>query len=170
MGHSTRGAVGAACAALVGAIVLGAGLWSAAHAEGGIRMKPVDHAATLKECGACHMAFPPQFLPQRSWQELLAHLDNHFGDNATLDPAVQADILAYLTDNAADAPATKNGKRFLRGIKPDATPLRITQLAWWRGAHEEVDVSNLKATKVKTAANCVGCHKTATKGYFGEGG
>ena len=30
------------------------------------------------------MAFPPQFLPRRSWQKLVDTLADHFGENASL--------------------------------------------------------------------------------------
>ena len=38
-----------------------------------------------KECGSCHMAYQPQFLPQRSWNKMMKNLDNHFDVDATLD-------------------------------------------------------------------------------------
>ena len=60
----------------------------------GPRVPPVDHQATIKECAACHMAFPPQMLPARSWEALMGDLANHFGENAQLDAAAAADIKA----------------------------------------------------------------------------
>ena len=39
-----------------------------AVADGGERVPPVTDPVVKKECGSCHMAFPPHFLPRRSWQ------------------------------------------------------------------------------------------------------
>src|SRR6478752_5259908 len=56
-----------------------------------------------EECGACHMAYPPQFLPARSWQAIMQALPRHFGENAGLDPEAARKIREYLAANAADA-------------------------------------------------------------------
>jgi hypothetical protein len=98
-----------------------------AGADEGTKLPPIDHAATLSECAACHMAYPPQMLPARSWQKIIDNLADHFGEDASLAEPVRTDILAYLTAHAADAPGTAQGPRFLRGLGADATPLRITR-------------------------------------------
>ena len=139
-----------------------------ARAEGGAIVRPIEHAATLKECGACHLAFPPQMLPARSWKKLMANLANHFGENAGLPEATRVEIAAYLGANAGDAAISKNGRYFLRGIDAAETPLRITQTPFWQGAHEEVPTAYFTSAQVKTPANCVACHRTAAKGVFGE--
>ncbi len=141
-----------------------------ALAEEGTVVLPVEHAATLKECGACHLAFPPQMLPARSWKKLMGDLANHFGENARLPEATRIEIAAYLDANAGDAAASKYGKRFLRGIAAAATPLRITETPFWRRAHDEISAAKFTSAAVKTAANCAACHKTAAKGVFGESG
>ena len=140
-----------------------------AHAEGGAIVPPIEHAATLKECGACHLAFSPQMLPARSWKKLMGDLANHFGESASLPEATRAEIAAYLAANAGDAALSKNGRYFLRGIDPAETPLRITQTPFWQAVHEEVPNAYFTSAQVKTAANCVACHRTAAKGIFGEG-
>jgi len=117
---------------------------------------PVPRA--MSECAACHMLFPPQFLPRRSWTALLAKLDDHFGEIATVTDAQKTEIAAYLAANAADAPRTVGGAQFTRGIAADAVPLRITETPWWTGIHEAVNFAGLRATPVKSASNCLGCH------------
>jgi len=141
-----------------------------AHAEGGGIVPPIEHVATLKECGACHLAFSPQMLPARSWKKLMSDLTNHFGENAGLPDSTRAEIVAYLVANAGDAALSKNGRYFLRGIDPSETPLRITETPFWQGVHEEVPNAYFTSAQVKTPANCVACHRTAAKGIFGEGG
>jgi len=131
-----------------------------------------DHAAatTLKECGACHMAFPPQLLPARSWKKIMTGLSDHFGENADLAEPARAEITAYLVAHAADAPGTANGRLFLRGVDPSAVPLRITQMPFWKAAHSEVPAREFKSAQVKSAANCLACHRSGGGGEGREGG
>ena len=139
-----------------------------AGAEEGQILPPIDHAATLNECAACHMAYPPQMLPARSWQKIMGNLADHFGEDASLAEPVRADILAYLTAHAADAPGTAQGRPYLRGLDASAVPLRITETPFWQRAHDEVSRSSFTSPSVKSPANCVACHHTATKGEFAE--
>jgi len=153
-----------------GAAAIGAGAlivtwFSAASA---MTVPRIEDATTLKECGTCHMVYPPQLLPQRSWDALMSHLENHFGDSAALEEATRIDILAYLLANAADAPDGKRDLRVLRGVKAGDTPERITALPWWLGRHGEVNLTKIKATPIKSAANCIACHAGADKGSFTE--
>ncbi|MDD3343356.1 MAG: cytochrome b/b6 domain-containing protein, partial [Sulfurospirillaceae bacterium] len=43
--------------------------------------------AFFKECISCHTLYPPFLLPERSWVAMMQTLDNHFGDDASLDAA-----------------------------------------------------------------------------------
>ncbi len=139
-----------------------------AQAEGGGNLPPVDHPATLKECGDCHIPFQPQMLPMRSWRAIMSNLANHFGDNATLPEKTRADIEAYLVANAADAPGDVLGKPFLRGTPAGATPLRITDTSYWKYAHGEVSDAAFADPNIKKRSNCAACHRNAKRGQFGE--
>jgi mono/diheme cytochrome c family protein len=113
--------------------------------------------AFAKECGACHMAYPSVFLPARSWQAITDDLANHFGEDASLDPATTKAIADYLTANAADttpgAPA-----QILSGVRSTDLPLRITDMPFWRRIHGEVPASDFTLPQVKTKSNCLACH------------
>jgi hypothetical protein len=140
-----------------------------ARAEEGLAVPPVEHPATLKECGACHLAFPPQMLPARSWKKLMGDLANHFGENAAVPEATRAEIAAYLAANAGDGAISRYGRRFLHGIDATQTPLRITQTPFWQAVHEEVAAARFLSDAVKTPSNCAACHRAAANGVFGEG-
>src|SRR5678815_4999385 len=102
--------IGIAVALLMSAAVI-------ALAEGGERVPPVTDPVVKKECGSCHMVFPPQFLPRRSWQKLADTLADHFGENAGLGEAQRKAVLDYLLANAADGPkAGRPGQKFGGGI------------------------------------------------------
>lgn len=129
------------------------------------RYPAVTDAATVKECGACHMAFQPQMLPKRSWRAIMGDLQNHFGEDASL-PADQArHIENYLTANAGDAGKWQFGA--VRGLKGNDTPLRISETPFWVRAHRgEVRPGAFSDPRVGSKANCVACHRGAEKGYY----
>jgi hypothetical protein len=152
---------------LISTIAFALGI-SGSRADEGVTVQPIDHAATLKECSGCHLAFPPQMLPTRSWTKLMGDLANHFGENASLDQAAHDDIATYLAAHAADASATKGGARFTKGLSSDAIPLRITETPYWKREHDEIAASRFNDPKIKSKANCIACHRTADKGEFRE--
>lgn len=119
---------------------------------------PVDKV-TAEQCGACHMPFPAQMLPARSWLKLMSDLSQHFGEDASLPDQERAAVTGYLTTHAADGLAGgRDGQRYLRGLSPSAVPIRITDTPYWRRRHSELRPSQFSDPKVKTAANCAACH------------
>ena len=124
-------------------------------------------AAYVKECSACHIAYPAQYLPKRSWERVLGTLDKHFGENATLSPANLAPIKAYLNAHAADS--AMGNSRILRDVPASATPIRITEMPFWTRAHaKQIASKAFDNPKVKNAGNCTACHKGAANGQFGD--
>ena len=65
-------------------------------------------------------------------------LDSHFGENASLDPVTQADILRFLETNAADTGSSQIGRRVMQGMNAKDAPLRITETRWFVRKHDEV--------------------------------
>lgn len=55
-----------------------------------------EDSVYIKECGSCHLAYPPNLLPKESWQLIMAGLEDHFGENAALDAPMAAHIASYL--------------------------------------------------------------------------
>ncbi len=107
-----------------------------------------------KECGACHMAFQPQFLPASSWRTIMEGLTDHFGEDASLDEETARHITGYLAGNAGRS----------RGAK---TAIRITELGWFVHEHND-EVSPRARKKAGTMANCTACHRGAEKGYYDD--
>jgi hypothetical protein len=128
-------------------------------------------ASTLykDECASCHMAYPAELLPARSWQKILSSLDKHFGDNASLDPATQHSLSQYLQDNSADASGSKRARKILRSVPADTTPLRISELPYIQHKHDEIPTRYISANpQVKSLSNCVACHQGAEQASFSE--
>ncbi|MFZ2989033.1 diheme cytochrome c [Ideonella sp.] len=131
-------------------------LLGSAQADGGQRVPPSP--LYKQECAACHAAFPPNALPAASWQRLMTGLPKHFGTDASLDPALAAQISAWLVANAA------TGRR-----ATDAPPQdRITTSAWFVREHREVAADVWKRPAVGKASNCAACHTGAAEGRFSE--
>ena len=107
------------------------------------------------ECGACHMAYQPGFLPADSWKTIMADLANHFGEDASLDPKTTNDITTYLVKHA--------GRK--RRHKAGQPPLRITKLRWFVRKHRH-EVSKRAMKRAGTMSNCIACHRGADKGYY----
>ena len=131
------------------------------------RMPPITSQAVSKECGACHMAFQPQFLPQRSWQRIMDTLPDHFGEDASLPDTTRQEITAYLLAHAADAGNSRAQRRYATGSGSGEPPLRITETRRWISEHRgEVRESAWSSPRVGSKANCQACHRGAAAGYF----
>jgi hypothetical protein len=146
--------------ALVAVVVIGG-------AEGSERVPPVTDPVVKKECGSCHMVFPPQFLPGRSWQKLVDTLSDHFGENASLGEAPRKAVLDYLVANASDGPkAGREGRKFADSIPSTQAPLRITEVPRWVREHRKIRAEQWTDPRVKSKANCAACHKAAEQGIY----
>ena len=147
------------------AVVLGFSLSAgAAHGDSGENMLPrLSHKAWQQECASCHVAYPPSLLPKASWRRMMSGLDKHFGENASLDPATQADILKFLEANAANS-----GSKVPRRMAANEAPLRITETRWFVHEHDEVPRATWSRKSVGSAANCAACHRQAEQGNYNE--
>ncbi len=134
-------------------------------------IKPVANKLYDSECGACHFAYQPGWLPASSWQRIMNTLDDHFGENAELDSQVRDKITRYLVANAADNMPNRQSRQVLRSLWGSESPLRISELRYIRHAHDEIPRRMMEGNpKVRSRANCQACHRQADKGYFDEHG
>lgn len=128
------------------------------HDEDKGKAPMVSNAKWVSECGACHVAYPPRFLPAESWRAIMTGLDKHFGSNASLDAADVNEITAFLEKNAGTTMHEVSGK----------PTLRITETRSFKSEHREVAAYVWKLPKVKSPANCGACHTKAESGDFSE--
>ncbi len=150
------------------AVTFSAIVFGRAQAGGGHYFPPVVDPVVKEECGSCHLAFAPSMLPARSWKRMMGDLKNHFGDDATVDPVLAAQITDYLVSNAADTGGRRYSEKLLRGVPETNAPLRITELPRWVREHREVPAWEWKHKDVRTKANCAACHTEAERGYYYE--
>ncbi|TCO69384.1 cytochrome b/b6 domain-containing protein [Rhodovulum euryhalinum] len=116
------------------------------------------------ECGACHMAYHPSLLPARSWKQLMAGLDDHFGENAWVDAGDAAEIEAWLTAHSAETVDTAPARIFAR-TDPEA-PATLTEAPAWKRLHGDLPDALFDRAPIFSRANCAACHADAATGRF----
>lgn len=136
--------------------------------SGGSQMSPVTNVKWKAECSSCHMLYHPGLLPERSWRKMMAGLDNHFGENASLDAVTRDEITKFLAMNSADKQDNRRSSRINQSIPVNAVPLRISETNYFLSKHDELSASTFKRKSIGSASNCIACHKGAEKGNFSE--
>ena len=140
--------------------------------EGGesmTRPAPATNDLYVRECGSCHFAYQPGWLPAASWKKIMDGLSDHFGDNAELAPEDPKAVAAHLERNAADRVSDKRSAKVMRSLSGKEPPMRITELPYIRRKHDEIPVRLIRDNpKVEGLAHCNRCHTQADKGAFNE--
>ena len=129
-----------------------------------------DHAQlvtdqlTNNECGACHFAYPASMLPQASWKKIMVSLENHFGEDASLDAETLQLVTEYLIAEAGDTELWSS--RFVHGLDTQNPPIRITETKYWIRRHPAISKENLQSGLAGLKANCAVCHLEADNGHY----
>jgi hypothetical protein len=118
------------------------------------------------ECGDCHLAYPPDLLPARSWTRMMDESGGHFGEDLALAPETSTTIRAWLVARAAERDGTEHAWRIHRTVPEGQAPQRITELDWWAGAHAAVPAEAFDSPEVRTRGRCQACHPDAASGAF----
>ncbi|VAW70305.1 diheme cytochrome c [hydrothermal vent metagenome] len=130
---------------------------------------PSTNPLYTEECGSCHMAYPPGLLPARSWDKIIAGLEDHFGDNAELDAETAQSISQHLQNNSADQSSYRRSHKFNRSINADDTPMRISDVRYFKHEHNEIPNRMVSGNpQVKSFSQCDACHAKAEQGEFNE--
>jgi len=145
-----------------------AGFWAATF-KSTPALPAVMNARYENECGACHFAYQPGWLPARSWKKMMGELNDHFDENAELGRKANNEITDYLIAESADVRPNRKSHKILASISNDASPLRISTLRYIIGKHAEIPQQLIGDNdKVRSLSNCLACHSDASKGQFNE--
>ncbi|MDH5559611.1 MAG: diheme cytochrome c [Deltaproteobacteria bacterium] len=128
---------------------------------------PVTDTTYLKECGACHFAYQPGLLPEKSWEKIFSGLESHFGEDASLSAEKAKSLREYAIQNSAEKANSKRANKILRSIKGEP-PLRASDTPYLIHEHNEFPASVLKRKSIMSIANCGACHTTADRGIYSE--
>lgn len=118
------------------------------------------------ECSSCHTLFHPTLLPATSWEKIMAGLEDHFGDNASLDENTRKEIFEFLVSSSAEHSTSEASQKLLRSVKKGDAPTQITEIAYWKRKHSEVPPDVYSRKSVKSKSNCIACHPGAEVGSF----
>ena len=118
----------------------------------------------INECSDCHEIYHPSLLPAASWRKLITHLDEHFGEDASLDHHTAGNIARYLYQFSAEKWNTEAANR-LR-IVDKANPFQITATPYWQYRHANIDNKIFSAIGGK--GRCSACHNDAATGLFAD--
>lgn len=131
----------------------------AAWADSRQMPSPACCPPTSRNARAATWPYPPGMLPASSWSRMMKGLDQHYGTDASLDPAMVRQISVWLEAHA-QAP-TSACARHLRKI---ASPSL-------HGLNASTATSNPpcgKRASIGSRANCMACHTRADQGDFDD--
>ncbi len=117
------------------------------------------------ECGDCHHAYHPSLRSRAAWQSIMNGLADHYGEDASLDEETTTIIRTYLDENNAGTFDTEVSQRVGR---IDSPSFRMTDTAYWKKRHEDIDSSVFRLKAVGSKVNCNNCHKDAASGRFDD--
>lgn len=133
------------------------------------QQQKVQYDQYVEECSQCHLAYPPNLLPEESWKKILSQMPIHFSEEFELDPKTQAEILSYLVKNAAESSNQKLSKKILRSIPTSSSPERITSVSYIKRKHREIPKRLIENNeKIESMSHCNACHKQAEQSYFDD--
>lgn len=124
-----------------------------------------QNAVFAKECGSCHMIYAPFLLPKKSWEIMMANLEDHFGDDASVDEETNKEILNFLRSNSAEQKGNKTAFNILKYAQNDQN-IAITQNPYWIKKHRKIDEKIFSKSDIKSKANCAACHKGIENGII----
>ena len=116
------------------------------------------------ECTDCHMLYHPSLLRAGDWQHIMATLDDHFGEDASLDADTTAQIRDWLMAHAAETADTRAAHVFR--LNPDAGIRAITDTPFWKARHRGIADAVFKNPRIGSRGNCAACHADAESGWF----
>ena len=123
----------------------------------------------INECASCHFGFQAGLLTQKSLVKMMENLENHFGTDASLDKKDYEYILNYLVENSANnVSGYKRSRKMNASISSYDTPLKITEVPYFKKEHREIPQRLITQKEVGTLSNCAACHTSAEKGVYSE--
>ena len=84
-------------------------------------------------------------------------LENHFGDDASLDVEDTKNILEFLLQNSAETSTMQSSLMFLKSIG-NKDIIALSKTTYWEKKHKDIPKDVFKNEKVKSVANCKACH------------
>ena len=126
-----------------------------------------EHELFYDECISCHTLYPPYLLPKKSWVKMMDNLEDHFGDDASLDQEDVDSIKEYLVKNSSENSTKESSFKISKSMDANDT-IAITETPYWKKRHDDIDEEVFKGKKVGKKANCKACHKNIEQGLLND--
>ncbi len=123
------------------------------------------NATYTQECGDCHMAYHPSMRTKENWQTILQNLENHYGEDASLDNESLRQISQYLNQNNAQSFDTEASFKIGR---TDTASARMTDTPYWKKKHRKFSEDVFRLPNVGSKVNCKACHMDAETGRYDD--
>ncbi len=143
-------------------LVGGAVILSKKPASGFILM-PLNEAYQ-SECSDCHIVYHPSLLPKKSWSLMMNDLEDHFGEDASLDDETRNEIAGYLSRYSAENWDSEAANNFI--TVNEKKPFQISATPYWEMRHKNIDKEIFNIKKINSISNCEACHSDAKAGQF----
>ena len=128
---------------------------------------PVTNNLYAQKCGACHFAYQPGLLPERSWMAILDGLEDHFGKSVKLQPAEQRKLAGYFSDESADYAEYPVSRAIMESLGEEAIPLRVTGTPFFMQRHKKIPTKQAQDNPaVGSYTRCEACHRMAAGGSY----
>ncbi len=127
----------------------------------------VEHPLFYEECKSCHTLYAPFLLPKRSWAKVMDNLENHFGDDASLELEDAVSIKEYLMKNSAEVSTKESAHKILKSLTNRDT-IAITETPFWKMRHADIEKSFFESKEVGKVSNCKACHIGVEKGLLND--
>jgi cytochrome b len=124
-----------------------------------------DHPLFHNECSACHILYPPHLLPSRSWQKMMTTLQDHFGDDASLEDEDTQAITDYLLKHSAETSTQEAAWRISQSIQKQDI-IAITKTPYWEKRHRVIDKETFRQKGIGKPSNCKACHGSFESGLL----
>lgn len=95
----------------------------------------------------------------------MAGLENHFGDDASLNENDTKIILDFLTKFSAEK-STKEASFKIINSKVNEDIIAISETTFWKNEHKNIPKKVFEHNDVKSKANCKACHIDIEKGLI----
>ena len=125
----------------------------------------VQNELFVKECASCHTLYPPSVLPKKSWELIMSDLENHFGDDASIDEESNKNILAFLLKNSAETSSMESSFKFLESIQ-NQDIIALSKTTYWEKTHKDIPKELFENKNIKSKTNCKACHSDIEKGLI----
>lgn len=95
----------------------------------------------------------------------MSDLENHFGDDASLEPEDEKIILDFLVQYSAEKSTKEASYKILKSIE-NKDIIAISQTSFWKNEHKNIPKEVFLDKDIKSKANCKACHSDVEKGLI----